>query len=172
MARERDLHQRDIAHNQDVPHGGCIWRGALTPCREIRQALWLGNRSPLVLSCIHAVMHLCQDNGHSYVLVTGSAMKTLVKMIGKSGQVSFGKEHAGRQVLIEQVAPGEWRVRTATVIPDNERWMHTPEMAQSLERALGWERRNPPRGTSLAELRELEKTNGQRANRTPRKSRS
>ncbi len=99
-------------------------------------------------------------------------MKTLVKVIGKSGQVSFGKEHAGRQVLIEQVAPGEWRVRTATVIPDSERWLHTPETAQSLERALEWERRNPPQETSLAELRELEKTNEQRARRTPRKARS
>ena len=67
---------------------------------------------------------------------TGNGMKTLVKVIGKSGQISFGKEHAGRQVLVEEIAPGEWRVRTATVIPDSEKWLHTPDMAQSLERAL------------------------------------
>jgi len=79
-------------------------------------------------------------------------MKNLVKVIGKSGQVSFGKEHAGRQVLIEQVGPGEWRVRTATVIPDNEKWLHTPDMAESLERALDWDRRNPPAETNLARL--------------------
>ncbi len=70
-------------------------------------------------------------------------MKALVKVIGKSGQISFGKEYAGRQVLVEEMAPGDWRVRTAVVVPESERWVHTPEMAPSLERALNWMRRTP-----------------------------
>lgn len=97
-------------------------------------------------------------------------MKTVVKVIGKSGQVSFGKEHAGRQVLIEQLGPGEWRVRTATVVPDNERWLHTPDMAQSLERALEWERRNPAEETDLAALQKEMNKNERSARRTSRKA--
>ncbi len=96
-------------------------------------------------------------------------MKTLVKVIGKSGQVSFGKEHAGRQVLIEEVGPGEWRVRTATVIPDSEKWLYTSDMAQSLERALVWDRRNPPKETNLATLRK-EMSNERSARRSSRKT--
>ena len=96
-------------------------------------------------------------------------MKNLVKVIGKSGQVSFGKEHAGRQILIEQLGPGEWRVRTATIVPDNERWLHTKDMAQSLERALVWERRNSAEETDLAALGK-EMTNERSARRTPRQA--
>ena len=99
-------------------------------------------------------------------------MKTAVKVIVRSGQLSFGKEYAGRQVLIEEVGPGEWRVRTATVIPDNERWLHASDTTQSLERALEWERKTPPRETSLTELREPEAAYEQRPRRTSRKARS
>jgi len=96
-------------------------------------------------------------------------MKTLVKVIGKSGQVSFGKEHAGRRVLIEQTGPGEWRVRSATVIPDSEKWLHTPDVAQSLDRALDWERRNPPGKTNLARF-EKEMIDERGAGRSSRKT--
>ncbi|SAJ97027.1 hypothetical protein [Burkholderia multivorans] len=50
--------------------------------------------------------------------------KTSVKVVGSSGQISLGKEFAGRQVLIEEREPGVWLVRTAVVIPENEAWLH------------------------------------------------
>lgn len=31
-----------------------------------------------------------------------------------------------------------WMVRTATVIPDNERWLHEPQTATDLRSALTW----------------------------------
>ncbi len=37
-----------------------------------------------------------------------------VKVIGASGQISLGKEYAGKQVLIEEKEPGVWLVRTAS----------------------------------------------------------
>lgn len=49
-----------------------------------------------------------------------------IKTIGVNGQISLGKQYAGRQVLIEEYEPGVWLVRTATVIADNERWLHPP----------------------------------------------
>eukprot|EP01030_Chromulinospumella_sphaerica_P011243 gene11243-11045_t len=45
-----------------------------------------------------------------------------VKIIGANGQISLGKQFAGRQVLVEEKEAGVWLIRTATVIPDNERW--------------------------------------------------
>lgn len=50
-----------------------------------------------------------------------------VKVIGANGQISLGKQYAGRQVLVEEHEPGVWLVRTATIIPDNERWLHQPK---------------------------------------------
>ena len=44
--------------------------------------------------------------------------------MGSSGQISQSKEHVSRPVLVETPAPGVWVIRTAAVIPDNEKWMH------------------------------------------------
>ena len=62
----------------------------------------------------------------------------IIKSIGSSGQISLGKEYAGRQVLVENPEPGVWVIRTATVIPDNEKWMYTPAVKKNLTAALAW----------------------------------
>ncbi|MDP1526682.1 MAG: hypothetical protein Q8M20_12790 [Rhodocyclaceae bacterium] len=67
-----------------------------------------------------------------------------VKVIGANGQISLGKQFAGRQVLVEEQEPGVWLVRTATIVPDNERWLHQPQAAGDLQNALAWTQTNPP----------------------------
>lgn len=64
--------------------------------------------------------------------------RSAVKIVGANGQISLGKQFAGRQVLVEEREPGVWMVRTATVIPDNERWLHEPQAAADLQKALAW----------------------------------
>jgi hypothetical protein len=71
---------------------------------------------------------------------------TTVKLVDNNGRISLGKQYAGRQVLVEEREPGVWIVRTATVIPDNERWLHEPESAADLHDAMAW---------SVAHLRKL-----------------
>lgn len=61
-----------------------------------------------------------------------------VKVIGANGQISLGKQYAGRQVLVEEHEPGVWLVRTASVIPDNESWLHDPKAASDLQAAMAW----------------------------------
>lgn len=61
-----------------------------------------------------------------------------IKTIGNSGQISLGKEYAGRTVMVEEIERGVWVIKTAQVIPDNELWLHTPETRASLDRALEW----------------------------------
>ena len=76
-----------------------------------------------------------------------SATATLlvsVKVVGTNGQISLGKQFAGRQVLIEEQEAGVWLVRTATVVPDNERWLHTPDAAEDLVKALAWASTHAP----------------------------
>lgn len=71
-------------------------------------------------------------------------LKTSVKVIGANGQISLGKEFAGRQVLVEEREPGVWMVRTALVIPENEMWLHQPQVNQDLKRALVYAQNNAP----------------------------
>jgi hypothetical protein len=63
-------------------------------------------------------------------------MTASVKRIGASGQISLGKEFAGRTVLVESSEPGVWVIKTASTIPDSELWLHQPEAAARLDRAL------------------------------------
>ncbi|MDD2690549.1 MAG: hypothetical protein PHX69_02055 [Simplicispira sp.] len=67
-----------------------------------------------------------------------TAHSPTVKVVGTNGQISLGKQYAGRQVLVEEREPGVWIVRTATVIPDNERWLHEPKTAADLQAAMAW----------------------------------
>ncbi len=67
-----------------------------------------------------------------------------VKVVGANGQISLGKQFAGRQVLVEEREAGVWLVRTAIVVPDNERWLHQPAAAADLAQALAWAQKNPP----------------------------
>jgi len=75
-----------------------------------------------------------------------------IKTIGSSGQISLGKENAGRIVTVDEVEKGVWLVKTAQVIPDSELWLHTPEMKGKLDRALAWAATHKPKESDLDEL--------------------
>ena len=49
--------------------------------------------------------------------------------------------------------PGVWVIRTATVIPDNEQWMHTPALKKDLSTALIWAQNTPAKATNLSKLK-------------------
>ncbi len=73
-----------------------------------------------------------------------------VKVVGTNGQISLGKQFAGRQVLVEETEPGVWLVRTATVLPDNESWLHQPAAASALRQSLSWAQNNAPKDANVA----------------------
>ena len=75
--------------------------------------------------------------------MTNATLDVEIKRVGANGQISLGKRYAGRQVLVEEQAPGVWLVRTATVIPDNERWLHAPATQAELKKALDWAATHP-----------------------------
>ena len=52
-----------------------------------------------------------------------------IKQIGASGQISLGKEFAGRTVLINTTEPGVWVIKTSQTIPDSELLLHQPAAA-------------------------------------------
>jgi hypothetical protein len=79
-------------------------------------------------------------------------METQVKTIGSSGQISFGKQHAGRTVTVEQIEDGVWLVRTARIIPDNELWLHEPSAQKALDHAIQWAEKTPPAASDLNKL--------------------
>ena len=80
------------------------------------------------------------------------ASHSSVKVIGANGQISLGKQFAGRQVLVEEREPGVWMVRTATVVPDNELWVHEARASVDLSAALEWALLHPATGDNADEI--------------------
>ena len=76
-----------------------------------------------------------------------------VKVVGKSGQISLGKQFAGQQMLIEEVEPGEWRIRAAVVVPRGQVWLHTEAMQTRLAKSLDRVQTTAPKETDLAKLK-------------------
>jgi hypothetical protein len=80
------------------------------------------------------------------------AIPPLVKSVGASGQISLGKEYAGRQVLVEMPAEGVWIIKTARIVPDNEAWLENPQIKQRVARAIDWASRNAPEASDPDKL--------------------
>jgi hypothetical protein len=80
------------------------------------------------------------------------AQRHSVKVVGSSGQISLGKQYAGRTVLVEKVEEGVWLLKIASVIPDNELWLHTEPAKSRIDQAIVWAEKNPPEETDLEAL--------------------
>ncbi|HEX9860905.1 MAG TPA: hypothetical protein VGB23_06830 [Nitrospirota bacterium] len=77
-----------------------------------------------------------------------------IKTVGSSGQISLGKEYAGRTVLVDEIEEGVWIIKTATVIPDNEMWMHEEPAKSRIGKAVAWAQKHRPSETDIEALSE------------------
>jgi hypothetical protein len=77
-----------------------------------------------------------------------------IKTIGRSGQISLGKEFAGRHVLIDEIEPGVWMLKVGRFIPENEAWLHQEPANSELDEAVAWAETNPPTEADLFILEE------------------
>jgi hypothetical protein len=75
-----------------------------------------------------------------------------IKTVGNSGQISLGKQYAGRHVVVDELEPGVWIIKVGEFIPESERWLHTPEAKAKLAEGLAWAARNPRQETDLNQL--------------------
>jgi hypothetical protein len=72
---------------------------------------------------------------------------SVIKTIGANGQISLGKEYAGKSVLVDEIEPGVRIVKIGQFIPDSERWLHEPEAKAKLDEAIAGRRPRLPRTT-------------------------
>jgi hypothetical protein len=67
-----------------------------------------------------------------------------VKIIGANGQVSLGKEFAGKMVLIDQVEDGTWIIKCGEFVPASEKWLYQGNNLNKIEKAVDWAVHNKP----------------------------
>ena len=76
----------------------------------------------------------------------------IIKTVGSSGQISLGKKYAGQTVILSEIDTGVWIVKTGRFIPDNEKWIHRPDVQTELREAVAWAEENAPEETKLDDL--------------------
>ena len=76
----------------------------------------------------------------------------VIKTVGSSGQISLGKKFAGQTVMLDEIDTGVWIVKLGRFIPDNEKWLHRPDVQTKLNEAMTWAEENPPEDTNFEEL--------------------
>ena len=65
-----------------------------------------------------------------------------VKTIGVNGQLSLGKEFAGKMVLIDQIEEGTWIIKSGEFVPDSEKWLFKDDHIAKLDEAIEWAEKN------------------------------
>ncbi len=76
----------------------------------------------------------------------------MIKTIGQSGQISLGKQFAGRQASVEEIEAGVWVIRLGQFIPDSERWLWENPNKAKLDQAINWAEQHPPATTDVDAL--------------------
>lgn len=67
-----------------------------------------------------------------------------VKVIGANGQISLGKEFAGKTIIIDQIDDGTWIIKAGEFIPTSEKWLYQGNHLEKLDKAIEWAEKNEP----------------------------
>ena len=110
-------------------------------------------------TCVHPVAKVdekttvsCNNKALPHVGVMGAKIVQSVKTIGSNGQISLGKEYAGRLVIVDEVEPGVWVIKMGEFVPDSERWLLNPDVKRNIEEAVEWAKHNSPTESNLDDL--------------------
>jgi hypothetical protein len=77
-------------------------------------------------------------------------MQPEIKRVGQSGQISVGRELAGKLLRLEHLEDGRLILTPVVDVPESQLWtLREPDKAR-IERALVWAAANPARETDLS----------------------
>ena len=85
-------------------------------------------------SCYHAFMH------------------PELKRVGQSGQISVGRELAGKLLRVEQLEGGRLLLTPVVDVPESQLWTLSEPHKSRIERGLSWAAANPPKETDVDAL--------------------
>lgn len=79
-------------------------------------------------------------------------MTAMLKSINRSGQITLGRQYAGKTVMIEQIKTGVWMLKLGEFIPVSERWLQDSKVSGDLDEAVEWAENNPPKESDINTL--------------------
>jgi hypothetical protein len=91
-----------------------------------------------------------------------------IKVVGKSGQISLGKNYAGKALRLERRSDGSILLTAVAMVPESQLWtLEAPHRAR-IERGLAWAARTEPAETEPSVLLKRS-TNRREHTRGPRR---
>jgi hypothetical protein len=79
-------------------------------------------------------------------------MHTELKRVGQSGQISVGRELAGKLLRMEQLEDGRLLLTPVVDVPESQLWTLREPDKSRIERGLAWAAESPPKETDLKVL--------------------
>ena len=70
-----------------------------------------------------------------FMMTQGNA---IIKQVGTNGQISLGKEYAGKQIQISKLNDSTLVIKLGHFIPDDEQWLYSKQNVAKLDKAIGW----------------------------------
>jgi hypothetical protein len=84
--------------------------------------------------------------------MSSNALRSEIKMVGKSGQISLGKSYAGKTLRLQQRADGSILLTAVALIPESQLWTLEEPHRTAIAKGLAWAAETPPAETDLDEL--------------------
>lgn len=79
-------------------------------------------------------------------------MRPAIKRVGQSGQVSLGRELAGKLLRLERLEGGRLLLTPVVDVPESQLWTLSGPDKSRIERGLEWAAANPAEETDLTAL--------------------
>ncbi len=80
-------------------------------------------------------------------------MKSLeLKRIGQSGQLTLGKQYAGKLLRVEKLEDGRFILTPVVDVPESQLWTLQEPHKSRIQRGLEWAESSEPTETDLDEL--------------------
>ena len=87
-----------------------------------------------------------------------------LKTVGKSGQISLGKNYAGKTLRLDRLADGRIILTAVAMVPESQLWILAEPHRSRIERGLAWAAQSSPKETDLeALLKTATKTKAERS---------
>jgi hypothetical protein len=67
---------------------------------------------------------------------------SIIKRVGTNGQISLGKEYAGKQIQISKLNKETLIIKSGSFIPDDEKWLYSKQNIATLRKAIQWAETN------------------------------
>ena len=78
--------------------------------------------------------------------------RIVIKVVGKSGQISLGKSYAGKTLRLERRQDGTVVLTAVAMVPESQLWTLQEPHRSRIARGLAWAADTPPAETDLDDL--------------------